>query len=844
VALLGNLTGSSQFFNPGNFYNGVARQSLRLDRDSSAYLTRTPSSASNRKTWTWSSWIKLGEVSEDRCIFSASTDASNRNALNLVEQHYFVFDYEVGGSRYLVSSQDAVYRDPSAWYHVVLAVDTTQSTNTNRVKIYVNGSQITLTTILNGYPPQNADMFINNNIGHAIGKQNWGTAYYDGYMTEVNFVDGNAYDASYFGETKNGVWIPIKYTGSYGTNGFRLQFLQTGTSANSSGIGADTSGQANHFAVNTLAASDVVLDSPENNFMTFNPLMRQSQGSDFPQTHEGNLQAQFTGSDQYKYIWSTFSIKPNTGKWYFEVEMQTNMGSTNDIAYIGLGTVGPNFTPTASNGTVGPTNFYIAWRGNTGVRTLYINDAGQSQTTVTVTNMTAGQIWQFAIDTDTGKVWLGLNNSYYAADGGTDGNPSAGTNESGTFSTNTNELSFFGQAQNYNITNVYYALNAGQDSSFHENKTAQGNTDANGIGDFYYAPPTGYKAICSANLPEPTIGPNSATQADDHFNTVLISTGTDSETAITGVGFQPDFTWGKSRNSAYSHQLYDSSRGATKYLESDDTATEATDANSLKSFDSDGITIGTGSTFSPYSNGNNVVFWNWKANGGTTSSNSDGSITSTVQANTTAGFSIVTYNGTGATATVGHGLGSVPKMLIFKNRDNDQNWRTYHVALGETKAVVLDGNGASQTYDFFNDTAPTSSVFSLSSHEDANRNGDKIVAYCFADIEGYSKFGSYTGNGNADGPFVHTGFRPAFLMIKNTTSSADWVILDTKRNTYNPVQNNLYPSSTATEGTGNLIDYVSNGFKCRFTYSTSNNDAKVYIYMAFAENPFKYANAR
>ena len=843
-----------------SFYNGVATQSLRFDDGSSAYLTRTPSGAGNRKTWTWSGWIKLGVVTIDRTLFGAGTNGDNQTFINVSDTDKLVFNNEISNSRFIIQS-DAVYRDPSAWYHVVLAVDTTQSTNTNRVKIYVNGELQTLSSVLNGYPNQDVDTFVNATNAHEIGSSSWGPAYYnDGYMAEVNFVDGLALDASYFGETKNGIWIaknPV--VSEYGTNGFRLQFNQTGVgTASTTTIGADTSGKTNHLTSSGIVAHDCNMpDSPENNFMTFNPLMRQSQGSDFPQTHEGNLQAHFAGSDQYKYIWSTFDIKPNTGKWYFEVEMQTNMGSTNDIAYIGLGTVGPNFTPTGSNGTVGPTNFYITWRGNTGVRTLYINDAGQSQTTVTVTNMTAGQIWQFAIDTDTGKVWLGLDNSYYAADGGTDGNPSAGTNESGTFSTNTNELSFFGQAQNYNITNVYYTLNAGQDSSFHGNKTAQGNTDANGIGDFYYAPPTGYKALCTANLPESTIGPNSATQADDYFNTVLY-TGNATARSITGVGFQPDWVWSKARGLTQSHRLVDSTRGVQKSLYSNSTDTEGTESG-LTAFNADGFSIGTETSFNY--NTEPFVAWNWKANGGVATasgSESGNTLAYSAQANTTSGFSIVTYTGNGANnadVTINHGLGVTPDWVIIKNRTNGNRWHVWHKDLSAdgtytTKNILLNTSAGEDAYSDQIKSVSSSAVIVRSDDSNGNANVNKdssnYVMYCFHSVEGYSRFGSYTGNGNNDGTYVFTGFRPAWVLIKKSGSgtASHWRLTDTTRSPFNVTDAALSPSSNAAEFSENDMDILSNGFKLRQSNTYVSQSGVSFIYMAFAEAPFKYANAR
>ncbi len=841
---------------PTGFYNGAVSSSLRMQ---DARLTKTPGSTGNPKKWTFSAWIKRGNLA-DSYIFAGSPLAAGYDGIAAIyftasgELHTY---YDTSGANPYGAVGSRLYRDISSWYHLVWAVDAANTIH----KIWINNELVSTDT--GKYPP-NVNYGMNNSGDEmVIGDGSWdsyGSTNFNGYMAEINHCDGQYLEPDSFGETKNGVWIPLKDPSlTYGTNGFRLQFLQTGTSANSSGIGADTSGQDNHFAVNTLVAGDVVPDSPENNFMTFNPLMRQSQGSDFPVAHEGNLQAQFAGYDQYKYMWSTFSIKPNTGKWYFEVEMQTNMGSNNEIAYIGLGTVGPNFYPTASNGTVGPTNFYIGWRGNTGVRTLYINDVGQSQTTVTVTNMTAGQIWQFAIDTDTGKVWLGLNNSYYAADGGTDGNPSAGTNESGTFSTNTNELCFFGQALNYTITNVYYALNAGQDSSFHENKTAQGNTDANDIGDFYYAPPTGYKAICSANLPEPTIGPNSTTQADDHFNTVLW-TGNGGTQSITGVGFQPDWIWFKNRSNGLNGAMTDSSRGLTKELANAGAGTEQTTNDGITAFGADGFSLGAGTEqYSINTNTHTYVAWNWKANGGTataTISESGNNPAAVVQANPTAGFSIITYTGTSGTGSIAHGLGAVPKWIIIRNRGDGRNWIVYHAgntSAPETDFLILNTTAATaDNTDMFSDTAPTSSVFTIGNadNDGTNEDNDTYVAYVFAEVEGYSKFGSYIGNGSTDGTFVHLGFRPAFLMYKRTDSTGNWLIDDNKTQTFNPDSNYLLADSSDAEGdtttntAGHVFDMLSNGFKMRNTNSARNASGGTFIYMAFAEAPFKYANAR
>jgi len=327
----------------------------------------------------------------------------------------------------------------------------------------------------------------------------------------------------------------------------------------------------------------------------------------------------------------------------------------------------------------------------------------------------------------------------------------------------------------------------------------------------------------------------------DYFNTKLY-TGNGSTQSITGVGFQPDATFFKQRTgspSSSGSQFYDVVRGATKYLSTHATNLEATQSNGLTSFDSDGFSIGNTTRI----NGNteNYVSWNWLASN-TTASNSDGSITSTVSANTTAGFSIVSYTGNGsAGATVGHGLATTPAMVIVKNRSETYAWNCYHQSLGATKYILLNSTSASATGTTWNDTAPTSSVFSIGSTSGVNKNTNNLIAYCFAEKKGYSKFGSYTGNGNADGTFVYTGFKPAWIMVKRTDSANNWTIQDSTRDPENPVF--LYFSADDSDAEAGVIaegqlDFLSNGFKLRQTYGSHNASGGTYIYMAFAENPF------
>jgi hypothetical protein len=320
------------------------------------------------------------------------------------------------------------------------------------------------------------------------------------------------------------------------------------------------------------------------------------------------------------------------------------------------------------------------------------------------------------------------------------------------------------------------------------------------------------------------------------FNPVLY-TGTSATQSITGVGFQPDFVWLKARSGAFQHGQFDAVRGATKGLVSNTTDAETT-FSAVTSFNSNGFTNGT-----DYNNsGTTYVSWNWKANGAG-SSNTAGSITSTVSANTTAGFSIVTFTApSSGSGTVGHGLGVAPSMMIWKSRSNTDSWTTYHISLGSSNALFLNSTNASfgLTWGTINST-----VFTADTSQNCTASRT-YVAYCFAAVAGYSAFGSYTGNGSADGPFIYTGFRPAFVIVKNSgDAGVNWLMFDTTVNPNNSVTKYLLPNSTAAEQSDLNLDMVSNGFKPRIAGGTGiNQNNSNYIYAAFAENPFKYANAR
>ena len=587
-------------------------------------------------------------------------------------------------------------------------------------------------------------------------------------------------------------------------------------------LGIDRTGNNNHWTVNNMTvATDQMLDSPTNNFACMNPLSDSSAT-----LSQGNLQNQYGGGNYY--CPATFQL-PKTGKWYWEVHITALHSNGNCYGRLGI-TYEDSNSKTINDGYgYGVYASGLHMLTSTGVYSTGLTDD-------------VGDIIQFAVDMDNGKFYIGQDDTYYHTSGSyNDSNPSNGTNPAATsMDTTLDWRPDFNVGHDSSYGTKFHA-NFGQDSSFAGNKTAQGNQDSNSIGDFYYTPPTDFLALCTSNLPDPAVIPS------EHFNTVTYS-GTGATQSITGVGFQPDFTWLKHRNNptAHQHNLFDVVRGATKTLHSNSTEAEETTANMLSSFDSDGFTVNTDNAVnqSPY----NYVAWNWKANGAGVS-NTNGTITSTVSANADAGFSIVSYTGTGVAATVGHGLSKAPELILTKNRSSAYNWGVYDSTNGATKYLYLNTTAAVGTYQhYWNNTEPTSSVFSVGTDVVGNGHTHAMVAYCFHSVEGYSKVGSHTGNGSTDGTFVYTGFRPALIIGKRVDSTEDWQIIDTARGVYNVTDYRLNPNNSNAEvagsGGGDRLDILSNGFKARDGAGQWNASGSTYIYLAFAENPFKYTNAR
>ena len=790
---------------PSNSASGYfLTKSLRFRSSASAYLNRTPASATNRTTWTWSAWVKRGDVaSNDNRLFGAGT--SNSDRLLVAIENYISVVGTNSGSNVLILNTTPVYRDPSAWYHIVVAIDTTQATASNRAKIYVNGVQVTAFGTAT-YPAQNTTLQVNSANPHVIGTRGTYSVSdnFDGYLAEVNFVDGQALTPSSFGETSTttGVWIPKKYTGTYGTNGFYLPFTNT---TSTSTLGNDFSGNSNTWTVNNISLTsgstyDSMNDVPTltsattANYCVMNPL-DQLDGS----IADGNLNVT-TGTVGGSNCRSTMAI--TSGKFYWEFTPTTNGG----IADLGI-SIFPGSDP--KNGTL------YTYQADTGNKYSTAGGAVSYGATYT-TNDVIG----VAFDAATGSIWWSKNGTFQAS-----GDPAAGTNAA--FTGITGNVFAFISDRNVGQTCVV-ACNFGQRP-------------------FAYTPPTGFVALNTFNLPTPTIGATASTTANKYMD-VLLHNGNGGSQSITGLNFAPDFWWVKSRNLSGSHCLFDQIRGANSSLFSELTLGENNNWTG-QSFNSNGVTADAAYSYQTNGSGYTFVDWFWKANGAG-SSNTQGSITSTVSANTTSGFSVVTYTGNGTSgATVGHGLGVAPSMYIVKTRSTTESWITYHISIGATNYLALNLTQASSAATAaWNNTAPTSTVFSLGNAGSTNGSGNTFVAYCFAQVAGYSAFGSYTGNGSSDGTFVFTGFRPRFVMTKRTDSTSNWWMIDTARSTYNQMADVLLADSSGAEfasGTGwPGIDYLSNGFKLRGSASGINASGGTYIYMAFAENPFKYANAR
>jgi len=769
-------------------------RSVRFRSSATAYFNRTFSAEPS--TYTLSTWVKRGALG------ATGTIAASRNAA--VHASFLAFDTSDRLYCYLndvaMFTTTAVFRDPAAWYHVVLKV-----TQSGAVVCYVNNQQVGSGTVgSSSYLFTNASGFVNT-----IGRYgDSSTNYFDGYLTEVNFIDGQALTPSSFGETNSvtGVWQPKKYAGTYGTNGFYLNFSDNSNNTAAT-IGKDYSGNGNNWTPNNISVTagatyDSMLDTPtpyadggngRGNYAVFNAVAKASSQPTFS---NGNLD--LSASSAWNGAVGTIGV--TSGKWYWEVV------NGNGDAFVGI--CGDNLVLTSADPqTLTGTILYYGGNGNKridGTLTSY----GATYTTETI---------GVALDVDGGTITFYKNNT-----------------SQGSISLSSSTLNgktIFPFFVKYASTS---AVNFGQRP-------------------FSYTPPTGFVALNTQNLPTPTIS-NGA-----NYMAASLWTGDAStpRAVVSNLSFSPDLVWTKDRSVGYQHSLQDTVRGtgASKKLYSSLTEAE-NGANSvyghINSFDSNGFTVATGSSGAQHVNASGVTYvgWSWKA-GGTAVSNTSGSITSTVSAGATQGFSVVTFTGTGSAATVGHGLGVAPKMIIVKQRGGGgtsgvNDWVVSHASLTSgTYFIRLNTTAAQQNSATVFSAFPSSTVINIGNDSYVNASSGTYVAYCFAEVAGYSKFGLYTGNGSADGPFVYLGFRPRFVLIKRTdTAGNSWLIYDSSRVVYNADDLVLYPNLSNAEDSGVPIDILSNGFKQRTSWTNGNASGGTYIFAAFAENPYKLSLAR
>jgi hypothetical protein len=753
--------------------------SLMLDSGASQYLSRTPGVAGNRKTWTYSTWVKrtLKETNLlDYLFYVRGSDT---------EYTYWRFGWGPPGADLLISGStttagvvvNGVFRDPSAYCHMMMTLDTTQAVASDRLKVWKNGVLQTFASAT--YPLQNTDYGVNATTAHVIGAQLSVSNYFaDMYLASTIFVDGQALTPASFGRVSadTGQWVPKDYTGTYGTNGFKLDFT------NGSALGTDSSGNSNNWTVNGgITSANQYTDTPTNNYAVLNALdVSPTESNGIASLYAGNLAV--VGGNKFMRSWKI----PSIGQWYWEVKLIDAYGGTNFAVHGISSGLSTNVTGAYATTTVGG-GIFLDGALNQAYTTWAVND-----------------IVGLAYDATTRGLSVYKN----------------GTQVGTTVTANATDKF------------VYSFLNGTADTS-----TVTYNFGAR---PFAYTPPAGFKALCTANLPSPSI-----LKPALHFD-AKTRTGTGAAFNVTGELFKPDFIWSKSRSAATDHVLTNSVCLGSQYLKSNSTAAEITDAQLVTAFNADGFSGGTSAAFN--TNAATYIDWMWRASDVAAVANNAGSITSQVSANVAAGFSIVTYTGTGANATVGHGLGVAPKMVILGNRSGGI-WPVYHQNQNATPQggyLELDSTaaytGATVTW---NNTSPNSTVFSIGTAPRSNNTGSLYVAYCFAEIEGYSKIGSYVGNGSTDGPFVHCGFRPRYLLVKKSdVAGTNWHVVDAARDVYNPEILGLQPNLAAAETSPYTIDFTATGFKIRTLDAQHNSAGATYVFIAFAEAPTKYATAR
>ena len=767
--------------------------------------------ATNRKKTTLSFWIKLLRPKQGRGVITAAASGTGASAtgtrFHLNSDGTWKFATQVSNSTVWAIDSDRIYTDTNAWYHVVMQLDTTQSTASNRVKIYVNGNQDT--TFSGSYPSQNYDdywSFGNWRIGDYGG--DYGYYYGSRFMiADIYLLDGQSLDPTYFAftETQTGIWTPKDYTGAFGDHGFHLEFKDD-SAATATTMGKDTSGNANNFTPSNFSASgdgkSIKTDTPTNNKPIINGLLNWTYDANGDTLREGNLK--LTGSQGWKNI-STFRID-GTEKLYYEFVNTTAAGwQCLGILVITKGDL-RNLSSALTDSRV---------YGFASTQATYFG--GNYTSTSDVPSWSTNDV--MSIKYEKGILRLYKNGALAtAAATGIDQ-----TKEIYAYIANDNASTPVGYVR-FDKDSWTQSANAGVDYTWQLSETG---------------------LVSNPTLIRP----------QRHFDTVTFTGNGSTGQSITSLEFQPDLIWLKNRSATNNHAMVNSVVGRAKGLYPDSNSAEfnSSTGRDVASFDISGFTVGEPEqASSTNNNGSNIVAWCWKAGGSSTVTNNDGNNTSQVSVNAEAGFSILTYTGNGtnnSNITMGHGLGKKPGWVIIKNRDSTADFVTWITGIGGSaddnqKNLGLNVTSqAGQNSDQFRYT--DSSVIAVRSTDSTNgkvnKNGDNYVAFCWVEIPGYSKFGIYTGNGSTDGPMVDLGFRPAYILLKRADGGAPWRIFDNKRPDISEYNNNTYrlhADDTTVENTGvPYMDFLSNGFKIKDNGSYINGSGNDYVYATFAAQP-------
>ena len=788
-------------------------KSLRFNKDDDSSLVRSFGTATNTNKWSVSFWVKRCEFTEDSFCFSAG----GASFIGFTGAFFVWSAVDQGGVGYIKTNLK--FRDCASWYHVVCVADTDNSTADERMQVYING--IRLSNVAGEFssytaPVQNQILgFFNDTGNHRINRRSTnGDQEENFYLADMYFVDGHARGPTYFGEyDSNGTWQRKRYDGVFGNNGFHLFDF-----ANVTGVGDDASGKNNNWTPSNFTTSgtgtDILYDVPQNgdqtdsgnggevsgNYATLDPNNRLGAI-----LSEGNLKITASASSGYGKALSTIWFDPSDSDGIYAEFTLTGSGTS--PAGVGLQN---HYVHLMNSNQGNPGGYYLAAL-NTSGGIWATKNGTQNQTVDEDLSVASGDVIGIAVKNN--KIYFAINGTWW-------GNSNPATESNPEFSNVTDHLAFCCAANSTN--SLVWTANFGQRP-------------------FEYSAPSGFKTLNTKSLASlNTIG-----KGDEYFDAKTYS-GSDDDKSIT-YNFSPDIVWIKKREEAYwasdpgDHVWADSQRGNDKILYVNKSDTEATLSSQITSFDNDGFTV-NGNQSDVNNNGREYVAWAWDVGDSTPQQNTDGELTTTVKHNQTAGVSIVRWTGDEKNRSLGHGLGAVPDLILLKNLDTAENWCVYHHSVTSKRFLEINDttNLQNSNQDQWQRTDPTSSVFYVGRESQTNGDGDEMVAYCFVQKPGYCKIDSYFGRGGYAHPMVWTGFKPAFVLIKNADELENWMVYDSTRDPFNAASKYLMPNldDEEVDNSNYEIDILSNGFKIKSTRQSLNGYSDKMVYIAIAEHPF------